>query len=123
MPRSCFHRDAAPAVSPPERSLRLPTQPPKEFVPTSETGLSSAEAAKNAYGDSAIGNLATRYWACGAGYDFLPGAKDDMEADKNQDYRVTLRELYEYTNRKVNPIVWQPKCVMISNNPDEVIFE
>ena len=45
MPRSCFHRDAAPAVSPPERSLRLPTQPPKDFVPTSETGLSSAEAA------------------------------------------------------------------------------
>ena len=45
MPRSCFHRDAAPAVSPPERSLRLPTQPPKDFVPTSEAGLSSAEAA------------------------------------------------------------------------------
>ena len=85
--------------------------------------LSSAEPEDSAYGDSAIGNWATRYWACGAGYDFMPGAKDDMEADKNRDYRVTLRELYEYTNRKVKPIVWQPKCVMISNNPDEVIFE
>ena len=85
--------------------------------------LCSAEPEDSAYGDSAIGNWATRYWACGAGYDFLPGAQDDMEADKNKDNRVTLRELYNYTNSKVKYVVWQPNCVMLSNNPDEVIFE
>lgn len=80
--------------------------------------LCSTKESDNAYGDSVLGNYATRYWVCGAGYDFLPGAAHDMEADKNKDNKVTLKELCDYTNKKIIQ-----SCIMISDKPNMVIFE
>jgi hypothetical protein len=85
--------------------------------------LTSALSDENAKGDSVIGNWATRYWACGAGYDFLPGAAHDMEADSNNDKKVTLNELYKYTNRKLQNNSRMQRCLLISDKPDTVIFE
>ena len=85
--------------------------------------LASSLTDENATGDSVIGNWATRYWVCGAGYDFLPGAKDDLEADSDKDHKVTLRELRDYTNRKLRNNSRLQHCVAISHNLDEVIFE
>ena len=45
MSKSCSHQKAEISASLPDRSLQLPTQLPADFVPTAETGLSSAEAA------------------------------------------------------------------------------
>lgn len=84
--------------------------------------ICSAYADENAKGDSVFGNWATRYWVCGAGYDFLPGAEDDMEADSNKDNRVTIKELLDYTNKKLKAYSRAQSCVMYSNNPSEVIF-
>ena len=81
--------------------------------------LCSTQKSDLAWGDSAIGNWATRYWVCGAGYDFLPGAAHDMEADKNKDKKVTLQELFDYTNSKL----CIHSCVMVSDKPNTVIFE
>ena len=83
--------------------------------------LCSAQSEEKARGDLVLGNWATRYWVCGAGYDFQPGFADDMEADKNNDNKVTLR--YNYTNRKLKNNSRLHTCVMISDTPDEVIFE
>lgn len=85
---------------------------PNSFV------LCSTKNSHCAYGDSVLGNYATRYWVCGAGYDFLPGAAHDMEADKNKDKRVTLKELCDYTNKKIFQ-----SCELISDKPNTVIFE
>lgn len=90
---------------------------PKSFI------LTSARSDEYAVGDSVIGNWATRYWVCGAGYDFLPGFAHDMEADTNNDKKVTLNELYEYTNRKLKNNSRKQRCLLISDNPNEVIFE
>lgn len=84
--------------------------------------LCSAYADENAQGDSVFGNWATRYWVCGAGYDFIAGAEDDMEADTNKDNRVTLKELLDYTNRKLKAYSRSQTCVMYSSNPNEAIF-
>ena len=90
---------------------------PKSFI------LTSALLDENAIGDSVLGGWATRYWVCGAGYDFLPGAEHDMEADANNDKKVTLLELYNYTNTKLNIYSRMQRCLLISDNPNEVIFE
>lgn len=83
----------------------------------------SAEEDKLAKGDSVLGNWATRYWVCGAGYDFLPGQAHDMEADSNKNKKVSLKELCDYTNRKLKNNSRLHRCQIISNDPNGIIFE
>lgn len=94
-----------------------PLRSPNSFI------IASALSDESSDGDTVLGNWATRYWACGAGYDFLPGQKHDMEADSNKDNKVTLNELLKYTNGKLKLYSRQNRCVMISDYPDTVIFE
>ena len=83
----------------------------------------SAEEDKLAKGDAVLGNWATRYWVCGAGYDFLPGQAHDMEADSNKNKKVSLKELCDYTNRKLKNNSRLHRCQIISNDPNGIIFE
>lgn len=85
--------------------------------------LCSATADKNSRGDIVYGGEATRYWCAGAGNDFILGADDDLEADKNRDNKVTLNELLTYTNQKLKKRLLPTRCVAYPASCNEVIFE
>lgn len=93
-----------------------------EFAAPDYYVLCSARYDENAVGDSVKGNWATRYWACGGGYDFIKGCDDDLEADSNKDKKVSLKELYDYTNKKLKKWSRGQRCVCYPEDCDDIIF-
>lgn len=85
--------------------------------------LCSAREDDTARYDMVLGAWATRYWCAGAGSDFLPMSADDMEADSNHNGKVTLNELRDYTNSKLDDNSKFHRCVSFPAYSNEVIFD
>lgn len=62
-------------------------------------------------------------WVRGAGYDSESGQVCDMAADDNNDNKVSIIELRDYTNDRLETMRPAQTCQIFSENDDEIIFE
>lgn len=67
-------------------------------------------------------SFAVRYWTEGLGYDLLNSAVINLKADANNDRKVTLAELYAYSEPKIKALYGKnQQAVVYPDNDDFVI--
>lgn len=69
--------------------------------------------------------FATNYWCLGSGYNKNTNTFGDLKADENNDFRVSLYELYSYSHDEINDnlINHTQTVVVYPENDNYIIFE
>lgn len=67
-------------------------------------------------------SLATKYWELGCGWNPKKGKKYALKADKNNDKKITINELYNYAYPKVLKQKENQHIVKYSEKDNYVIF-